>query len=77
MMEEALRSFLEERKDEIIDKAVNMLADRFQRTKKWKPWVPSSQRMASDEQESGNHRSNHLHDDYFHRIHRITGRFRL
>ena len=29
----ALRSFLEERKDEIIDKAANMLADRFQRTK--------------------------------------------
>lgn len=33
---EALRSFLEERKDEIIDKAANMLADRFQRTKKYR-----------------------------------------
>ena len=28
MMEDALQSFLEERKDEIIDKAANMLADR-------------------------------------------------
>lgn len=36
MMEEALQSFLEERKDEIIDKAANMLADRFQRTKKYR-----------------------------------------
>lgn len=36
MMEEALHSFLEERKDEIIDKAANMLADRFQRTKKYR-----------------------------------------
>lgn len=33
---EALQSFLEERKDEIIDKAANMLADRFQRTKKYR-----------------------------------------
>lgn len=32
----ALQSFLEERKDEIIDKAANMLADRFQRTKKYR-----------------------------------------
>lgn len=36
MMEEALQSFLEERKDEIIDKAAHMLADRFQRTKKYR-----------------------------------------
>lgn len=36
LMEDALRSFLEERKDEIIDKAANMLADRFQRTKKYR-----------------------------------------
>lgn len=36
LMEEALQSFLEERKDEIIDKAANMLADRFQRTKKYR-----------------------------------------
>lgn len=36
MMEEALQSFLEERKDEIIDKAANTLADRFQRTKKYR-----------------------------------------
>ena len=36
MMEEALQSFLEERKDEIIDKAANMLANRFQRTKKYR-----------------------------------------
>lgn len=36
MMEDALQSFLEERKDEIIDKAANMLADRFQRTKKYR-----------------------------------------
>ena len=36
LMEDALHSFLEERKDEIIDKAANMLADRFQRTKKYR-----------------------------------------
>lgn len=36
LMEDALRSFLEERKDEIIDKAAHMLADRFQRTKKYR-----------------------------------------
>ena len=36
MMVDALQSFLEERKDEIIDKAANMLADRFQRTKKYR-----------------------------------------
>lgn len=36
LMEGALQSFLEERKDEIIDKAANMLADRFQRTKKYR-----------------------------------------
>lgn len=35
MMGNALQSFLEERKDEIIDKAANLLADRFQRTKKY------------------------------------------
>ena len=32
----ALQSFLEEHKDEIIDEAANMLADRFQRTKKYR-----------------------------------------
>lgn len=32
----ALHSFLEERKDEIIDKVAHMLADRFQRTKKYR-----------------------------------------
>ena len=36
LMVNALHSFLEERKDEIIDKAANMLADRFQRTKKYR-----------------------------------------
>ena len=36
LMEDALQSFLEERRDEIIDKAANMLADRFQRTKKYR-----------------------------------------
>lgn len=36
LMGEALQSFLEERKDEIIDKVANMLADRFQRTKKYR-----------------------------------------
>lgn len=36
LMEDALQRFLEERKDEIIDKAANMLADRFQRTKKYR-----------------------------------------
>ncbi|MFQ6189531.1 peptidase U32 [Bifidobacterium adolescentis] len=36
LMGDALQSFLEERKDEIIDKAANMLADRFQRTKKYR-----------------------------------------
>lgn len=36
LMGEALQRFLEERKDEIIDKAANMLADRFQRTKKYR-----------------------------------------
>lgn len=36
LMTNALQSFLEERKDEIIDKAANMLADRFQRTKKYR-----------------------------------------
>lgn len=36
LMGEALQSFLEERKNEIIDKAANMLADRFQRTKKYR-----------------------------------------
>ena len=36
MMGDALQSFLEERKDEIIDKAANMLADRFQRTRKYR-----------------------------------------
>lgn len=36
LMENALQSFLEERKDEIIDKAANMLTDRFQRTKKYR-----------------------------------------
>lgn len=36
LMGEALQSFLEERKNEIIDKSANMLADRFQRTKKYR-----------------------------------------
>lgn len=36
LMGEALQNFLEERKDEIIDKAANTLADRFQRTKKYR-----------------------------------------
>ena len=36
MMGNALQSFLEERKDEIIDKAANLLADRFQLTKKYR-----------------------------------------
>lgn len=36
LLEAALQSFLEERKDEIIDKAANMLADRFQRMKKYR-----------------------------------------
>ncbi len=36
LMEDALHSFLEERKDEIIDKVAHMLADRFQRTKKYR-----------------------------------------
>lgn len=36
LMVDALQRFLEERKDEIIDKAANMLADRFQRTKKYR-----------------------------------------
>lgn len=36
LLANALQSFLEERKDEIIDKAANMLADRFQRTKKYR-----------------------------------------
>lgn len=36
LMGDALHSFLEERKDEIIDKAANTLADRFQRTKKYR-----------------------------------------
>lgn len=36
LMVDALRSFLEERKDEIVDKAATMLADRFQRTKKYR-----------------------------------------
>lgn len=36
LMVDALHSFLEERKDEIIDKAANMLANRFQRTKKYR-----------------------------------------
>lgn len=36
LMADALQSFLEERKDEIIDKAAHMLADRFQRTKKYR-----------------------------------------
>lgn len=36
LMKDALQSFLEERKDEIIDKAANILADRFQRTKKYR-----------------------------------------
>lgn len=36
MLEDALQRFHEERKDEIIDKAANMLADRFQRTKKYR-----------------------------------------
>ena len=36
MMGNALQSCLEERKDEIIDKAANLLADRFQRTKKYR-----------------------------------------
>lgn len=36
LMEDALHSFLEERKDEIIDKVAHMLAYRFQRTKKYR-----------------------------------------
>lgn len=36
LMEDALQRFLEERKDEIIDEAANRLADRFQRTKKYR-----------------------------------------
>ena len=36
LMADALQRFLEERKDEIIDKAANMLADRFQRTKTYR-----------------------------------------
>lgn len=36
LMENALQNLIEERKDEIIDKAANMLADRFQRTKKYR-----------------------------------------
>lgn len=35
-MENALQNLIEERKDEIIDKAANTLADRFQRTKKYR-----------------------------------------
>lgn len=36
LLDNALQRFLEERKDEIIDKAANTLADRFQRTKKYR-----------------------------------------
>lgn len=36
LMENALQNLIEERKDEIIGKAANMLADRFQRTKKYR-----------------------------------------
>lgn len=36
LLDNALQSFLEERKDEIIDEAANRLADRFQRTKKYR-----------------------------------------
>ncbi|MEQ6114906.1 peptidase U32 [Bifidobacterium pseudocatenulatum] len=36
LMENALQNLIEERRDEIIDKAANMLADRFQRTKKYR-----------------------------------------
>lgn len=36
LLDNALQSFLEERKDEIIDKAANRLVDRFQRTKKYR-----------------------------------------
>ena len=36
LMKNALQNLIEERKDEIIDKAANMLADRFQRTKKYR-----------------------------------------
>lgn len=36
LLDDALQSFLEERKDEIIDKAAHILADRFQRTKKYR-----------------------------------------
>ena len=36
LMADALQRFLEERNDEIIDKAANMLANRFQRTKKYR-----------------------------------------
>lgn len=36
LMENALQNLIEERKDEIIDKAANTLADRFQRTKKYR-----------------------------------------
>lgn len=46
MMGDALRSFLEERKDEIIDKAATMLADRFQRTKKY--WEAMGDVIAKD-----------------------------
>lgn len=46
LMDNALQSFLEERKDEIIDKAANMLADRFQRTKKY--WEAMGDAIAKD-----------------------------
>ena len=36
LLDNALQNFLEERKDEIIDEAANRLADRFQRTKKYR-----------------------------------------
>lgn len=34
-----------------------------------------SKRMVSDEPGPGNHRRDHLHDDYLHRVHRIASRF--
>lgn len=36
LLDNALQSFLEERKDAIIDRAAHILADRFQRTKKYR-----------------------------------------
>lgn len=60
-----LEPFWNEIKWGCYKKAVKVLADK----------INEIERMVSDEPGPGNHRRDHLHDDYLHRVHRIASRF--